>query len=84
MDVFIREAAVEPLQNKNAETVGRPTKRICYFNYFLFALFVYNGCFIIVSIIHLVFVFDIIVLANCLLYGVFVHFSRCAYIFIQQ
>ena len=27
MDVFIREAAVEPLQNKNAETVGRATKR---------------------------------------------------------
>ena len=27
MDVFTREAAVEPLQNKNAETVGRATKR---------------------------------------------------------
>ena len=27
MDVFIWEAAVEPLQNKNAETVGRATKR---------------------------------------------------------
>ena len=27
MDVFAREAAVEPLQNKNAETVGRATKR---------------------------------------------------------
>ena len=27
MDVFTREAAVEPLQNKNAETVGRTTKR---------------------------------------------------------
>ena len=26
MDVFTREAAVEPLQNKNAETVGRATK----------------------------------------------------------
>ena len=25
MDVFTREAAVEPLQNKNAETVGRAT-----------------------------------------------------------
>ena len=27
MDVFTREAVVEPLQNKNAETVGRATKR---------------------------------------------------------
>ena len=27
MDVFTREAAVEPLQNKNAATVGRATKR---------------------------------------------------------
>ena len=27
MDVFTREAAMEPLQNKNAETVGRATKR---------------------------------------------------------
>ena len=27
MDVFTREAAVEPLQNKNAETVGRATRR---------------------------------------------------------
>ena len=27
MDVFTREAAVEPLQNKNAETAGRATKR---------------------------------------------------------
>ena len=27
MDVFTRKAAVEPLQNKNAETVGRATKR---------------------------------------------------------
>ena len=27
MDIFTREAAVEPLQNKNAETVGRATKR---------------------------------------------------------
>ena len=27
MDVFAREAAVEALQNKNAETVGRATKR---------------------------------------------------------
>ena len=27
MDVFTWEAAVEPLQNKNAETVGRATKR---------------------------------------------------------
>ena len=27
MDVFTREAAVEPLQNKNAETLGRATKR---------------------------------------------------------
>ena len=27
MDVFTREAAVEPLQNKNAKTVGRATKR---------------------------------------------------------
>ena len=27
VDVFTREAAVEPLQNKNAETVGRATKR---------------------------------------------------------
>ena len=27
MDVFTREGAVEPLQNKNAETVGRATKR---------------------------------------------------------
>ena len=27
MDVFTREAAVEPLQNKNAEMVGRATKR---------------------------------------------------------
>ena len=27
MDVFTRAAAVEPLQNKNAETVGRATKR---------------------------------------------------------
>ena len=27
MDVFTREAAVEPLQNKNAEAVGRATKR---------------------------------------------------------
>ena len=27
MDVFTREAAVEPLRNKNAETVGRATKR---------------------------------------------------------
>ena len=27
MDVFTCEAAVEPLQNKNAETVGRATKR---------------------------------------------------------
>ena len=27
MDVFTREAAVEPLQNKNAETVGHATKR---------------------------------------------------------
>ena len=27
MDVFTREAAVKPLQNKNAETVGRATKR---------------------------------------------------------
>ena len=27
MDVFTREAAVEPLQNKNAETVGRATKQ---------------------------------------------------------
>ena len=26
MDVFTREAAVEPLQNKNAETVGRPPR----------------------------------------------------------
>ena len=27
MDVFTQKAAVEPLQNKNAETVGRATKR---------------------------------------------------------
>ena len=27
MDVFTQEAAVEPLQNKNAEAVGRATKR---------------------------------------------------------
>ena len=27
MDVFTRKAAVQPLQNKNAETVGRATKR---------------------------------------------------------
>ena len=27
MDVFTRKAALEPLQNKNAETVGRATKR---------------------------------------------------------
>ena len=31
MDVFTREAAVEPLQNKNAETVGRATKRAASF-----------------------------------------------------
>ena len=30
MDVFTREAAVEPLQNKNAETVGRATKRAAW------------------------------------------------------